>query len=389
VTTPEIFYEICPQSLNHAGEELCGDQVKVLRRPDRSTVVLSDGLGSGVKANILATLTAAIIVTMRREQARLEDIIETVLGTLPACKVRGIAYAAFVIVEIEHATGRFQLINFDSPEPLFLRQGILAALEQREEVIQGKTLRFSEGRLERGDFLAILSDGVLYAGMGTLMNFGWGREQIGAHLQALARGPVRSAENLVRSVMRKTNDLYDSAPGDDATLVGILARKPNRLMLFTGPPTDRARDEELAQRLLHFDGRKVVCGGTTANLVAERLGEIVETDLGTVREDVPPIGWISGVDLVTEGILTLARALTLLKQCEGKPVRLPADRNGAVLLARELLKADSIHFIVGEQVNPFYQNPLLPRNISIRHSLVEQVAEVLRNYHRAVDIEWF
>lgn len=388
MSPPDLFYEIHPHSLNHAGEELCGDQVKILRRADRSMVVLSDGLGSGVKANILARLTAEIIVTMRREHARLEDIIETVLGTLPACRVRGIAYAAFVIAEVEHATGHFQLINFDSPEPLFLRQGILTPLEPREEVIQGKTLRLSGGRLERGDFLGLLSDGVLYAGMGTLMNFGWGREQIGAHLQSLARGPVRSAENLVRSIMRKTNDLYDGAPGDDATFVGLLARKPNRLMLFTGPPTERARDEEVAQRLLQFDGRRVVCGGTTANLVAERLGEMVETDLGTLREDVPPIGWISGVDLVTEGILTLARALTLLKQCEGVAARLPADRNGAVLVARELLKADAIHFLVGEQVNPFYQNPLLPRNISIRHSLVEQLAETLRAYHRAVEVEW-
>jgi hypothetical protein len=388
VTTPDLFYEIHPQSLNHAGEELCGDQVKILRREDRSTVVLSDGLGSGVKANILATLTAEIIVTMRRERARLEDIIETVLGTLPACRVRGIAYAAFVIAEIEHATGRFQLINFDSPEPLFLCQGVLTPLAQREEIIQGKTLRLSEGRLERGDFLGLLSDGVLYAGMGTLMNFGWGREQIGQHLQSLARGPVRSAENLVRSIMRKTNELYDGAPGDDATFVGVLARKPNRLMLLTGPPIERVNDEAIVQRLLHFDGRKVVCGGTTANLVAERLGEIVETDLGTVRENVPPIGWISGVDLVTEGILTLARTLTLLKESEGIPARLPADRNGAVLLARELLKADAIHFLAGEQVNPFYQNPLLPRNISIRHSLVEQLAGTLRNFHRAVEIEW-
>ena len=236
--------------------------------------------------------------------------------------------------------------------------------------------------------MVLMSDGVLYAGMGALMNFGWGRDQVGTHLQSLARGPVRSAENLVRSVMRKTNDLYDGAPGDDATLVGILARKPNRLMVFTGPPTDRTQDEELAQRLLHFDGRRAVCGGTTANLVAERLGEIVETDLGTIRESVPPIGWISGVDLVTEGILTMAGTLSLLKQCEGNPLRLPSDRNGAVLLARELLKADSISFVVGEKMNPFYQNPLLPRNISIRHSLVEQLAEVLRSYHRAVTIEW-
>jgi len=188
--------------------------------------------------------------------------------------------------------------------------------------------------------------------------------------------------------MKKAEVLYGGQPGDDATFVGILARKPHRLLVFTGPPTDRAQDEPTVSRLIHFDGRKVVCGGTTANIVAEHLGEIVDTDLGTLREEVPPIGWINGVDLVTEGILTMAKTLQLLKTCGGDPRRLPVDRNGAALLTRELLRADSIRFLAGEQMNPFYQNPLLPKNISIRHSLVEQVAATLRGFHREVEIEW-
>ena len=142
------------------------------------------------------------------------------------------------------------------------------------------------------------------------------------------------------------------------------------------------------ERVLHFEGRKVVCGGTTGNIVANHLGETVDLDLTTLREDVPPIGSLPHIDLMTEGILTLARTLRLLKESHGDASRVMLDRNGASLFARELLRADSIQFLAGEQVNPYYQNPLLPRNISIRHNLIEQIAEVLTGFQKTVEIEW-
>lgn len=383
-----VHYDIHSVSLNHQGEELCGDQVKVVRSPDKTLVVLSDGLGSGVKANILARLTAEILVTMLRERVPLKDVLETVVGTLPTCKVRQIAYAAFVVVEIEQATGRFQVINFDCPPPFLLRAGKLIRLEPRVETILGRELHLSAGFLERGDFLGIISDGVLYAGMGVTMNFGWGWEQIGDYLEQIASSRPASASAVVRRLMEKTNSLYNGQPGDDATLAGVLAREPNRLMVFTGPPTDKSLDEQCVERLLHFEGRKVVCGGTTGNIVANHLGETVDLDLTTLREDVPPIGSLPHIDLMTEGILTLARTLRLLKESHGDASRVMLDRNGASLFARELLRADSILFLAGEQVNPYYQNPLLPRNISIRHNLIEQIAEMLTGFQKTVQIEW-
>lgn len=383
-----IYYDTHTRSLNHQGEELCGDQVKVVRTSDKTFVVLSDGLGSGVKANILARLTTEILATMLRERIALKDVLETVVGTLPTCRVRQIAYAAFVVVEIENATGAFRVINFDCPAPFRLRGGRLLPLEQRAETILGRDLKLSESVLERGDFIGVISDGVTYAGMGVSMNFGWGWEQIGSYLEEVARGHPASAEAVVRRLMDKTDALYGGQPGDDATFVGILARSPNRLMVFTGPPVDKTLDEPCVERLVSFEGRKVVCGGTTGNLVAEHLGEIVDLDLTTLREDVPPIGSLPDIDLMTEGVLTLAKTLRLLKESQGLLTRVSYDRNGAALLTRELLRADSIHFLAGEQVNPFYHNPLLPRNISIRHNLIDQIVEVLRHYHKSVEVEW-
>lgn len=388
MTDAPPFFDVSHLSLNRAGEELCGDQVKILRTPTRTIVVLSDGLGSGVKANILARLTTGIIVTMIRAEAPLEDVIETVLGTLPVCQVRQIAYATFLVVEIQNATGRFRVVNFDTPSPFFFHKARAVPLETREEIVHAKQLRLSDGVLQRGDFLGIMSDGVLYAGMGTLYNFGWGRPQVQAHLENTLRLRNWSADAVVGSVIEKTRACYGANAGDDATFVGILARRAQRLMVLTGPPLDRALDARYVERLLEFQGRKVVCGGTTANIVGEHLGEVVDTDLSTVREDVPPIGYLSEADLVTEGILTLAGTLKLLRECGGQARNLPRDRNGAVLLARELLQADSIFFLAGEQVNPYYQNPLLPRSVSIRRSVVDQIVEALRACHKEVTVEW-
>ena len=383
-----VYYDTHTSSLNKLGEELCGDQVKILRTPDKMLVVLSDGLGSGVKANILARLTAEILVTMLRERVPLQDVLETVVATLPTCKVRHIAYAAFVVVEVELATGRFRVINFDCPPPFLLRAGKILPLEQREEIIFGRRLFLSDGILQLSDFLGVISDGVMYAGMGVTMNLVWGRDQIVRYLEQIAKSRPASAESVVRRLMEKTKSLYADEPGDDATLVGILVRKPNQLMIFTGPPADKNLDARCVDRLINFDGRKVVCGGTTGNIVAEHLGEIVNLDLTTMREEVPPIGSLPDIDLMTEGVLTLAKTLRLLKASGGHRNRVPMDRNGAALLARELLGADEIFFLAGEQVNPYYQNPLLPRNISIRHNLIEQLVETLTAYHKNVKIEW-
>ncbi len=388
MTDRELFYDIVSNSLNHAGEELCGDEVRILRTERKSIVVLSDGLGSGVKANILARLTASIIVTMLREEAPLKAVIETVLGTLPICKVRRIAYSTFLIIEIDHATGHFKVTNCDSPEIFFLHDDTCVALEHRKETILGKELRFCEGQLGPGDFLAAASDGVIHAGVGIMMNFRWGRKEIAEHLCQAHPSRAVSAERLVRSVMQRTSTLCACQPGDDATLVGILARRPRRLMVFTGPPLDKSQDGAVAARLMQFDGRKIVCGGTTTYIVAEHVGEIPRTEPGSARDDVPPFGSLEGVDLITEGMITMAKSLQLLLDCKGDAGRLPPHRNGAVLLARELLQADSIHFLVGQQVNPYYQNPLLPRNISIRRYLVEQIATLLQNYRRNVVIDW-
>jgi Stage II sporulation protein E (SpoIIE) len=386
--TVDNFIDIYESSLNKKGEELCGDQVKYHKTDKKVTIVLSDGLGSGVKANILATLTTEILLTMLDADIPLEEVLKTIIATLPICQVRKIAYSTFTIIQVNCETNQFTVIDFDNPPPFYFRKGKRVDLKTRTEYILDRQIKIAEGTLDRGDFLGAISDGVLYAGMGVTLNFGWGWDNIADYIEATLLQRSHTARTLVRDVIKKTYSLYQGEVGDDATFVGLYVRKRNPLIIFTGPPLDRDKDEVYIERILNFKGRKVICGGTTGNIVANHLGETIEMDLSTIRKDLPPIGSLSYIDLVTEGILTISKATEYVKNCDCDLSRLPFDHNGAYLLAREMLQADSILFLVGQSINEFYQNPLLPKNISIRRSLIEGLVQFLRSKQKEVLIEY-
>lgn len=386
--TFDNFLDIDQASLNKKGEELCGDKVKFLKTDKKATIVLSDGLGSGVKANILATLTTEILITMLDADISLEEVLQTVIATLPICQVRKIAYSTFTIIQVNNENNRFTVINFDNPLPLYFHQGKNVKLETRTEEILNRKITIASGILERGDFLGAISDGVLYAGMGVTLNFGWGWQNIAEYIEETLLQKSHTARTIVRAVIKKTHSLYQGEIGDDATFVGIYIRKRNPLIIFTGPPLDQTKDDLYVEKLLNFKGKKVICGGTTGNIVANALGETIEIDLSTIRRDLPPIGTLSYVDLVTEGILTISKATELIKNCNCDLSRLHFDNNGAYLLAKEILQADSILFLVGQSINEFYQNPLLPKNISIRRNLIEELVQFLRSKQKEVSIEY-
>lgn len=384
----DIFLDINDRSINKRGEELCGDAVRVQKLPDTTIIVLSDGMGSGVKANILATLTTEIIVTMLKEVVDLKEVLRTVLRTLPIDHERRIAYATFTILTIHHQSLDFEIINFDNPAPILLRRGKFEEIPQTIKRVLGKNIIFSRGNLAMDDFLCLFSDGVLYASPGEIMDMKWDRNAVAGYIEKQFEQPIFFAHNVVNSIISTTTQKYQEDVGDDATVVGIYARQMKSLMVFTGPPLDNGYDYVFVDRLLDFKGRKVICGGTTANIVGSYLNAKVETDLKTMTDELPAVGYLPGIDLVTEGILTMAAAFDLIKQCDGVLEKLESANNGAYLLARELLIADSIHFLVGQSINASYQNPLLPKNISVRRYLVEQIANTLSALHKDIHIDY-
>ena len=379
-----FYYEWGTKQLHKHGEELCGDSIAVSRHPDSVTLALSDGLGSGVKANILATLTTRIAMHLLENQLPLTEVVETLGRTLPVCQVRKLAYSTFAIAQF-FGDGRARVVEFDTPPAVLLRQRRQSPLPCEERVVGGKKISQVVFQLELGDWVVFVSDGVLNAGIGGVYPLGWGWEQTAQYLERHAH-PELSAQDLAEKLAGTVEELYAGAPGDDVSVVVIKVRRKLVATVLTGPPVDKAGDEKLVSRFAERPGLHAVCGGTTAQIVSRHFGQPLEVDLETMRPDVPPLARMENTDLVTEGILTLTRANELLQSGVNKEtVRFRTD--GAAALVRLLLDVDHVHFIVGLAANPAHQNPALPVQLGMKLAVVREIAEELSRRGTEVTVE--
>lgn len=389
-----VFFDISSKSINKKNEELCGDKVEWVPVEDGMIVVLSDGLGSGVKANILATLTSKIIATMLQGGATLEDTVDTIVHTLPVCKVRKLAYSTFSILKLNY-NGQAQLIEFDCPGCIFVRDGIVMPIDYTERVIAGKTIREASFQLQVNDLLCLTSDGVMFAGIGAVLNLGWNWESVCDFLTENYTDEESSAR-MSAALIGACQDLYMSEPGDDTTVAMVKVIPQQVVSMLSGPPKMREDDSRMVTDFMAEEGKKMVCGGSSGNLVARELGTEVTTDLlfdadGTL----PAIGHIPGIDLVTEGVLTLGKCLKLLK----KYVRgefdaeffdeLDAD-NGASRLAKLLIEeCTELNLFVGMAVNDAHKETELNFDLSMRQNLVEQLVRTAEEMEKRVTVRYY
>lgn len=375
-------------SLNKAGEELCGDNVQIYSDGENTTVVLADGMGSGVKANILSMLTSKILCTMVANEISIEDCVETILETLPVCKVRGVAYATFTVVHIDK-TGRGVMFEFDNPPAIYYHEGKSADFERTELTVLGKKVYKSDLALQEGDVIVFMSDGVIHAGIGMLLNFGWQRPEVKEFLERTVT-PRMTAKAVACLLAGACNDLYMDKPGDDTTVAAIKLRKSLQVSIMVGAPVNKDMDDYCVEKLMSYEGKKAVCGGTTSQIVARHLGTRVDTVLDFVDKDIPPIGHIDGIDLTTEGVITLRRLLELAEKYNSTSDLSPKyydKKDGASLLANLLFEqATKVNFLVGQSANIAHKG--LPIDITMKLKLVEKLAENLRKMGKQVEIEY-
>jgi len=380
-----LFYEWGGKQLQKYGEELCGDNVAFARHSDSVMLALSDGLGSGVKANILSILTTRIVMHLMENELSLGEVVETLSRTLPVCEVRKLAYSTFSIGKF-FTEGHARVVEFDTPSVIMLRQRKSVSLPYEERNIEGKTIRELELELKVGDWLVFISDGVINAGIGGLYPLGWGTKQVSRFLEEHCH-PDLSAQQLADKLAQAAWDLYCGEPGDDVSVAVIKVRHKLMATVLTGPPADRSTDKKIVAKFTQRPGFLAVCGGTTAQIVARHLGDKpLEVDLATMKPDVPPLARLEGIDLMTEGILTLTRTSELLhSDTDQEKVKFQTDAASA--LVRLCLDVDHIHFIVGLSVNPAHQNPDLPRQLGMKLAVVREIAEELRKRGKEVTIE--
>lgn len=380
------------KSIYHYGEELCGDHVDIVEQNEDSTViVLADGLGSGVKASILSTLTSKIISTMMAAGLPIEECVSTIAATLPVCSVRGVAYSTFTIMHIKD-NETAEIIQYDNPHVILIRDNVSCDYPKTEMNIDGKRIYKSTVKLCENDIFIAMSDGCPHAGIGTAFNFGWKREDIAAFMETISHCGY-TAKTLSTILVDECNKLYGNRPGDDATACIVKIRKREPMNMLFGPPSNRSDCDRMMSLFFSKEGKHIICGGTTSSIAAKYLGKTLKPSLNFERSDIPPIAEIDGVDLVTEGVITVNRVLEYAKDYLDKNESYEQwsfKRDGASLISRLLFEeATDINFYVGRAINPAHQNPDLPINFSIKMNLVEELSACLRQMGKRIKVSYF
>lgn len=379
------YVDVAVHALNKKGEELCGDQVDVFKSEEDTFFVMADGLGSGVKANILATLTVKIAMTMLRNGESLEETIDTIMNTLPVCSVRKVAYSTFCMIHIKK-DGHCRIIEYQNPPVFLYKGGKIQPYDSCKEVYGDKEVLVSEFQLELGDYLTVVSDGAIHAGVGQMLNHGWEWEHIAEFLD---RQHPKSAEHITKCLIETCNSLYDGRPGDDTTVATIMLKNPQITRIFSGPPENKEKDRQVALSFMEGRSTKVVCGGTAANILSRELKVELRTEMDYYDPSVPPIAHIKGLELVTEGVLTLKKVSEKLS-CYVDGQIIPFEHKDAATLLSDLLINDSTHieFWIGKAINPAHQNPDFPFELSIKLHVLEKIIGHLKQMGKIVTIKY-
>jgi hypothetical protein len=379
----ENFIEVDYCQRAKHGQSICGDAFlsEKVKHEDRIVSVLSDGLGSGVKASVLATITATMALKFAASAMDTLKSAEIIMDTLPICSVRKISYSTFTVVDIA-TTGETRMIEHGNPAFLLIRPKgdlVISKTEMHPKRWHDRVISASTFDVQREDRIVFFSDGITQAGMGEFRTpRGWGLESADKFVREQIRSnPFTSARELSRLLVAKAEEIDGLHAKDDITCGVVYFRSPRQLLVLTGPPFSFSHDSDLARMAEHTPGRKVICGGTTANIIARLLNRTIKMDTGhPLHPKIPPAARMEGFDLVTEGMLTLSEVLRLLE--EGFA---PEDicSNPAVRLANLLLDSDIVKFAVGTRINEAHQDPKIPVELGLRRTIVKRIAQVLES----------
>ncbi len=386
-----MFIDIDCSQMKKYNQNAYGDYFVSKRYPDeaRLIAVLSDGLGSGIKANILSCMTATMLLQfIENQQISIRKAAEIIMNALPVCKVRHISYSTFSAIDVND-DGHAKIVEEGNPEFIWLRNN--EVLKPNFEIIQSKTFKNRKMKiykidLKLGDRLIFCSDGVTQAGLGGgRLKLGLKRDGLIVLLQdKLKEHPDISSSELSHYLVNQARNIEtDRRPKDDISACVLYFRDPRESLIFTGPPYHQSKDAEYARMFDNFKGKKAICGGTTANLISRELNKPITMDTTISIGKLPSCSYMDGVDLVTEGVLTLTKTLEYLESGTSD------IDNAAGKLVNFLLDSDCINFMVGAKLNQAHYDPALPVEIEIRKNIIKKIAEVLQSkYFKKVSIQY-
>jgi hypothetical protein len=390
----DFFVEIDCQQKNKHGNEVCGDCFlsRKIKEEERIVAVLSDGLGSGIKANVLATLTASMALNFTIENQSLHRTATTIMKTLPVDKVRKISYATFSIVDVD-CEGETRVVEYDNPAFFLIRNGRISKPDSHEIIIKGKKgkdkqVTATTFNAQKEDRLVFFTDGINQSGIGSrAFPFGWGVKSVGEYIVSLVKEkPFISASHLAKRIVIQAEKNDIGSLRDDASCTVIYFREPRKLLISSGPPYDESKDKLLAEHVRGFQGKKVISGGTTAQILSRELDIPIDVDMSNLTSNLPPKSTMKGIDLVTEGVLTIAAVAERLETAD--EIRRPTNDPASDII-KLLLNSDEIHFLIGTRVNNAHQDPTLPVELEIRRNVVKKIARILEEkYLKEVHLQF-
>ena len=383
-----MFIDIAVAQKKKYNQNAYGDFFASNRFPDMNRVVavLSDGLGSGIKANILACMTSTMLLKFMENNSDIEKSCEVIMNS-PVCKVRGISYSTFSAIDC-YENGKAKIVEEGNPDFIWIRDNVV--LKPDYQIIQSKDFKNRKMKvynieLQKLDRIIFCSDGATQVALGT-KQYPLGLERSGLIkiiLKKLEQTPDISSNELSNYLVRQIELIAPNRElKDDTSILSIYCRDPREALIFTGPPYYSEKDNYYAQTFINFKGKKAIAGGTTANIISRELNIPVKSDISMCMGRLPGLSKMEGVDLVTEGILTLTRTLEYLES----GVR---ENDAAKTLMEFMLNSDCINFLVGAQMNKAHYDPNLPIEIEIRKNVIRQIASVLKEkYLKKVNVQF-
>lgn len=390
----KYFLEVGSHQIMKNKYDVCGDVIltKKVEGENRKISILADGLGSGVKANVLATLTATMAINYIKNEINITKAAQIILETLPICKVRKIGYSTFTIIDTD-IYGKVKIIEYDNPDYILMNGTKIRTPERKEVILKTISggpdkLYYSEFQARPGDRIIVFSDGVSQSGLGKINTpLGWQMDSIKEFLKnTIQKNRFISAQDLAVKLASKALFMDSNKAADDISCSSIYFRKPRRTLVVSGPPFHKEKDNYFAHLAAKFDGTKVICGGTTANIISRELNRRMDVDLEDFKTNpnIPPTAKMKGFELITEGTLTLTKALTILRKGDSS-----SEQHSSAIrkLVNILLRSDVIHFLIGTTINEAHQDPTLPHELEIRRNLIKRFSKLLSTkYLKETDI---
>lgn len=380
-----MFIDINSHSINCHGDKICGDTFlqRYIPNQRRTVAVLSDGMGHGIKANILSSLTASIIVNMGQGNESVVNIAQTILHTLPVCHIRGISYSTFTVVDIDHRTNLVQILEYDNPQALVFRGEEQLIIERKKIVLENtndqkrvnQVLYSQTFTADEWDRIIICSDGVTQSGIGSdELPFGWGLKNLTDFcLDKISNDSTNSSYELSMDILKKAYTCDANRSKDDITCAAFTFRKSRRLLFCSCPPANEEGFDKLAQKIIEYTGQTIICGYPLAEKIAAKLQQPIRKNATSTDPNLPPLWFIEGVDLITEGFLTLTRVIDIMENYD----QMPTGRGPAYRIIKMFINSDHIQMVIGTQESTM-ENQFID-NFQLRRKLLERIAVLLES----------